>query len=496
MAYIEYIVIGIFLIAQFVVFYAVLKRIKKFNNFFPKSLKKLKIVNFKVEGYYELDKDDFQAFITNIDDTLPRNDIADEDQEKVELIIIPASTKNSHKEFSEIINSTNAYLYKNKGSSANLNILEDICERHIQIAENYINSLISVPLYIGLGGTFIGIISGLSQIDFGGTSGIIGTDSIQGLIWGVVVAMIASLTGLTLTVINTAYIYRNAAYKNETGKNIYFDFIQRELLPVLNLGVSGSLNTFKSVLDHFILKFGKNIGDYSDSARLLNDNLGKQQLVLQEINKLSLTETSKQIVQVFADLKNSSEHLQSFKEYQAGLNENIKLSTEVVSEFNTITRDFRDFNTNLLAISANVLNGSELQKQFKDSLEIHFPTISDHKEIWRKQVDELNKDISGVYINLNEYFKKSSQLIENFIGDNDNFFIGLNEIKNSIKIFVENSNVQNEQFAALRNDINNMRNDHKASQKASMELNIQLLEVIKDFNINLKKANTINSFEK
>ena len=128
--------------------------------------------------------------------------------------------------------------------------------------------------------------------------------------------MIASLVGLGLTVWNTALNYKPAAYQNDTDKNIYYDFLQRELLPVLNVGMAGSLTNFKSVLNHFIIRFGENIENYSESAELLNDNLSKQQLVLEEINKLSLTRTATKIAEVFADLKESSEHLDSFKQYQ------------------------------------------------------------------------------------------------------------------------------------------------------------------------------------
>ncbi|MGN6180640.1 MAG: hypothetical protein ACTHNW_15755, partial [Mucilaginibacter sp.] len=463
----------------------------------PNSFRELKIIDFKIEDYYSVDSEEFEDFISRIGDSDTHENIYSEsnDQKKVELLVLPSQVKSKYYTFGEVINSTNAYLYKNKGSAADLNILQDICERHLQRLENEVNNLINLPLYIGLGGTFIGIIFGLSHVDFNSANGLISTNSIQGLLNGVVLAMVASLTGLALTVINTSVNYRPAVSKNEVDKNQYYDFIQRELLPVLNLGVSGSLSNFKSVLDHFIQKFGENIEDYGDSARLLNDNLGKQQIVLQEINKLGITETSKQIVQVFADLKSSSEHLDTFKQYQTSLNDNIKLTAQTVSDFNTIIGNFKDFNTNLLAISTNVLNGSELQKQFKDSLEIHFPTINDHKEIWRKNVDELNADISEVYKTLNGYFKKSSQLIENFIGENENFFIGLNEIKNSIKIFVENSNTQNEQFRALRTDIIEMRNDFKESQKASLELNLQLIETIKDFNIKLTKTTLTASTE-
>ena len=227
--------------------------------------------------------------------------------------------------------------------------------------------------------------------------------------------------------------------------------------------------------------------DYKDSGNLLNENLSKQQSVLEEINKLSLTRTATKIAEVFADLKESAEHLEKFQTYQKGLNGYVDKTEKVADEMNTIIEQFKDFNTNLKAISNNSIATIELQKQFKDSLEIHFPTINDHREIWRSQVDELNQDIKEVYKELNNYFKTSTDQIQTFIGNNNNFFTGINEIQNAIKIFVENSSIQKDEFTVLTNQIVDMRNDFKDSQRQSIETNKALIDAIKDLKITISK---------
>jgi hypothetical protein len=344
-----------------------------------------------------------------------------------------------------------------------------------------------------LAGTFVGIIIGLWGIDFSatteGTTTTISSASIGQLLNGVIAAMFASLVGLTFTVINSALVYKPAAYKNDTDKNHYYDFLQRELLPFLNIGVSKSLGSFKDVLNHFIIKFGENMDDYKDSGHLLNENLQKQQTVLEEINKLSLTRTATKIAEVFADLKESAEHLEKFQAYQKGLNGYVDKTEKVAHDMNVIIEQFKDFNVNLKAISNNSVATIELQKQFKDSLEKHFPTINDHREVWRTQVDELNQDIKEVYKELNSYFKTSTEQIQSFIGSNNNFFTGINEIQNAIKIFVENSSIQKDEFIVLKNQIVEMRNDFKDSQKQSIETNKALIDAI----IDLKK--TISKIE-
>ena len=68
--------------------------------------------------------------------------------------------------FKEVISETNSYLCKNVGTSADFAILEDICNSKIDAIETEIQNSLNVPLYLGLGGTFIGIIVGLAGIVF------------------------------------------------------------------------------------------------------------------------------------------------------------------------------------------------------------------------------------------------------------------------------------------------------------------------------------------
>jgi hypothetical protein len=482
---------------QLYTFWDVRKKMQDLRSFFPQNFNDIAVVKYLVPKGLLKDNDGFPLFIKGIskgNSTI----IGDEatEKEEVEVLVIDEATRQKHEKFNEVILSTNAYLCKNKGASADFNILQDICDRHIQRLDNSISNLINVPLYIGLAGTFLGIIIGLSGIDFTTATGAIEPESISQLLNGVIAAMVASLFGLGLTVWNTALNYKPAVYRNDTDKNHYYDFIQRELLPVLNIGMAGSLTSFRSVLNNFITKFGENIGEYHDTAELLNDNLSKQQLVLEEINKLSLTRTSTTIVETFVNLKNSSEQLKMFLDYQVSLNQNISEAQKVVGGLNNTLNSFKSFNSNLDAIAKNVNSSIELQRQFKDMLELHFPTIKDHREVWRGQVDELNTDIKGVYGELNKYFQESTSIIQTFIRNNENFFTGLNDMQNVVKIFVKSAEIQNEQFKALNNEMLGIREDFKQSQRSNYDLNEDLVKAVKDLTLKISKLEIITTQEK
>ncbi|MDC8002119.1 hypothetical protein POV26_13820 [Aequorivita todarodis] len=185
----EIIFILALVVLQVFVFFNVFFKIKSYQRFFPSSFKEIQIKKFFINKAVLSEPDQFEKYLNSLSNEVQ---IIDEskDTEQVELLVIPNSTKANHSHFSEVIKSTNAYLCKNKGASADFGILKDTCERHLEKVDNEIGNLINVPLYIGLGGTFIGIIIGLWGIDFSattaGTTTTISSASIGQLLNGVV----------------------------------------------------------------------------------------------------------------------------------------------------------------------------------------------------------------------------------------------------------------------------------------------------------------------
>ena len=206
------------------------------------------------------------------------------DVENIVLVDNPALDSKETDGMPSIIRSTNAYLVKNKGIASDFGILQNICERRLEGEDALISDSLSTPLYLGLCGTFVGIVCGVAGMLLKGLDG--GLDSI---LIGVAIAMTASLLGLALTTWNKVISYPECAKGVEMAKNDYYDFLQKELMPSLSLGVAGSLASFKDVLGSFISKFGSNISGYAESARLLNENIQSEHLLIQDINNLNIT---------------------------------------------------------------------------------------------------------------------------------------------------------------------------------------------------------------
>ena len=384
--------------------------------------------------------------------------------------------------FLEVINETNAYLCKNVGTSADFSIIQDICERKIESLETQISNTVNVPLYLGLAGTFIGIITGLAGIAFNVDALFNAGEMspLRNLLIGVVIAMIASFVGLYLMIRNSSINYRRALVNCDSNKNGYYDFVRRELMPVLSNSMASSLNSLKGVLGEFIGKFGHNLDAYANSAELLNDNIEKQHLLLVEINKMDQTKVAAQIAETFNTLKESSESLGAFHGYQESLNTTIREVNTAVSKIDTIVQTFDDFAKSLRTVVENQEMATKLQSQFSAAIETHFPTGSEARDMWRKQFDELTSDASTVSKELNEQLRVSTDYIRAFVQDNQSAFTSLSNLKDVLDSLIEYANVQASCYKDLKQEILEMKQAQVKTQSDAAKLNADLLTAVRE----------------
>lgn len=421
-------------------------------------------------------KSSLQKFLENIPSRIEEG--LDEDYINLSLIVSQKEGMPKGR-LGKIIHRTNEYLCKNTGTSADLSVLRDISDNQKGALEDDIQNSLNVPLYLGLAGTFVGIIIGLIGVDFnqifGTTSNL---DGLQHLLYSVVAAMFTSLLGLGFTVYNSAISYKNAVSKSNEGTEEYINFLRRELMPLLSNSMASSLNSLKGVLGHFVDKFGRNLDAYADSTELLNDNLEKQHLVLSEINKLSLTQTANKIAETFIQLKESADSLNVFRTYQKQLNSTIANVSGMVNQIQTIIGNFNDFATGLSVVISNQNKTTELQREFQEAITIHFPTGGDARDVWRKEFDMLISEGKTVSENLSTQLTVSTEYIKNFIANNKDFFDTFDKFKEVLDTMVQYTQVQAECYKDLRREILNLRKDYKDAQMESIDLHKSMLKAI------------------
>lgn len=474
-------------IFQFRSFLKTKGKIKELNSLFE-DVNTLSLKETSITPSVLKDKVSLQKFLQSIPSRHnDENGDDGKDYTDLSLIVFGYKDKSPNNRFQTIINRTNEYLCKNTGTSADLGILEDICDSQKETLEDEIQSSLNVPLYLGLAGTFIGIITGLFGVDFnqifGNTNNLIG---LQHLLYGIVAAMCASLLGLGFTVYNSAVTYKAAVSKCNDGKEDYMDFLRRELMPLLSNSMASSLNSLKGVLGHFVDKFGRNLDAYADSAELLNDNLEKQHLVLAEINKLSLTQTANKIAETFMQLKDSADSLTVFRTYQEQLNSTIANTSGVINQMQTLIGKFEIFSTGLSVVISNQNKTTELQREFQEAITTHFPTGAEAREIWRKEFDLLMSEGKHVSESLSAQLTASTEHIQNFVANNKEFFDTFDKLKEVLDTMVQYTQVQAECYKDMKGEILNLRTDYHNAQLENIELNKSILKAIETMTDSIK----------
>lgn len=489
-------VIAIFQLA----YYSSTKRmIKSLQSFFP-DVKRLALLPFKIsetDSNAKLDENVKRATLQNLYSQDGSDDSDLTSSLYVNIITAPDSVKNDHGDFFDVLVSTNNYLCKNRGAAADLSLLQEPCEKKIETIEDEIDNTLNTPLYCGLGGTFIGIIFGLvgllANAHASGAGKTIEFADIQDLLIGVAVAMCASFLGLLLSVLNSTVHYKKASAKVSADRQEYYDFLRQELMPVLTSSMASSLNSLKGVLGHFVDKFGRNLDAYSDSADLLNDNLEKQHLVLQEINQLGMSQTAAQIASSFKTLKESSDALGVFKGYQDTLNATIQNLGSTTSRIESIISSFNEFTAALGIVARNQVESNAIQQRFAEAIQTHFPTGSEGREAWRKEFDTLISDAQAASTELHHQLAESSRYIRNFTENNSEFYASLNQLQPAISSLVQYAEAQARCYNELAGEIRDLRRDCKSGEEEAIKTRQDIVNAVAEMTHTLKSLKIVRT---
>lgn len=297
-----------------------------------------------------------------------------------------------------IVQSINIYLLRNSGATSDFNLVRDIADRLSDAVEEEIGSTLSVPLYLGLLGTLIGIVFGLSQISgisFEGTSpssGALLDQAIPQLLGGVKVAMIASFTGLLLTVIHSGFFYRFAKAQHERRKHDFFTFIQVELLPLLNDNLNATLYSLQSNLLTFNRDFGQNIHRLDGLMNKNYDALLMQEQFMDTLSKMDIMEFASANVKVLNGLKTAVRSFSDFNEYVGAVNFAVQKTDQVIMSLN----QFLNRTDNLDALTGQLLHVFEENRELMAFIRSHFDALDSSKQL-----------IGSAVVSVHEYLGKA-----------------------------------------------------------------------------------------
>lgn len=297
---------------------------KSINNANDEDLKvMLRTAGLDVEAFYYVEKDeeDKEFFVF---DSATAKKILIEHGSSFKGI----SSNHRNPVFNEIKDAINNYLSNNKGSVSDFHLMKDIVDRNCDAKEEEISTQIPVPLYLGLMGTMGGILVGIGYLWFSGDlsallnsgSGNSGAAGVEALLGGVALAMISSILGIFLTTSGSMKA-KDAKAEEEKNKHIFLSWMQAALLPNLSNDTAQTLERMSSNLVNFNRTFSRNTEDLGKALSQVNEATRLQSQLMQAVEKLADKNISKQNLEVYNALKNSSDEIGTLAQYLKDSNE-------------------------------------------------------------------------------------------------------------------------------------------------------------------------------
>lgn len=265
-----------------------------------------------------------------------------------------------------LVSEINDYVKKTKGTT-DFSVIQNKTERLVDMRYDDSTARMSFPIYLGLMGTFCGVFLGILSFLVNVWTDSVNDDAVKGLLLGVLVSMSTSFIGLLLTTRNN-YFSSDAKRKVDIDKNKFFDFIQTELMPSLDVSMVAALNklhdtvtlfepSFNRVIDRFQTTFDsctRSFGDqFADNVKVVSGAVAVMGENMDKINQnIRLQE------QLLSTIKSSS------------IANGLKAFVEATDHFTQLTSSLNQFEQArrmMLRATDEVIN---MQKQYANSLEI------------------------------------------------------------------------------------------------------------------------------
>lgn len=250
----------------------------------------------------------------------------EEEQEQMYFHVLQINLNNQQANspvFSKILSSINNYLVKNKGAVSDFSLVKDIVERNCDAKEEEVDTQVPIPLYIGLMGTMLGIIVGIGSIVFfgDGFASFLNdpAQAIGELMGGVAIAMIASLSGIVLTTLGS-WSNKESKTKLEDDKNVFYSWIQAELLPMLSDNIATTLQLLQKNLQAFNLSFEGNVRRMDAALSNISKTASDQTEMLKLIQSMDIKKLSEANVRILREFSSSANDFKAFADYMKSLN--------------------------------------------------------------------------------------------------------------------------------------------------------------------------------
>lgn len=284
-----------------------------------------------------------------------------------ELITHLSNVGEKNSDLSKLIGEINHYVEKTKGTT-DFSVIQNKVERMLNMRYDQSTACLAFPTYIGLMGTFVGVFMGISLFlyKFDGVAGMT-DESIQNLLAGVLVSMFTSLCGLLLTTINNAYA-GGARKKIEEDKNEFYDFVQTELMPSLDVSMVLAITKLHQTVNQFEPAFGRVINNFQTTFDRCTSAFGENFENNVKAVANAVYTMGENMDKINKNIELQERLLETFKsDYVA---KGMEKYIEAANHFVSITQSLDTFEKARRMMLAATQEAINIQNQYSDSLRI------------------------------------------------------------------------------------------------------------------------------
>lgn len=372
---------------QITVFLRTLKRVRLFEQIFP-SHEHFEIINIGLaRRLFQLHPNEL---LNNISKYIGDSGKAQEEVLYVDLVL---KKDKGNKVTDKIVRNINTYLLRNRGVAADFHLIKDVIERNVDVVENDIQQSVSLPLYLGLLGTFMGIVLGLMQISGESLAGdpTAAGMAIQLLLGGVKTAMIASFTGLLCTLAGNGFFFKRAKRNVEDSRNEFYTFIQTDLMPLLNQNINSTLYSLQNNLHKFNDEFKMNVFQLSEAMGKHVHTIESQERILDTLNNMDVVNFANANVVILRELQTSITQFTTFNEYISNVTELVGSTRTFADKIGQVMIRTDD----LHVLGNNIISVFTQNRDLMQFLQHHYSSLDDSHQLITKAVNGVSNTLDS-----------------------------------------------------------------------------------------------------
>ncbi len=361
-------------------------------------------------------------------------------------------------DLNKLLSEVNHYVAKTKGTT-DFAVIQNKVERMLTMRYEQSEAKLAFPTYLGLMGTFLGVLMGIFMFIWGfDGQGDVRDDAIKNLLIGILVSMSTSFIGLLLTTINNAFI-SEAKKGVEEDKNEFYDFVQTELMPSLDVSLvvaisklhetvdkfepafNGVIRRFQDTFDRCTKAFGEsfetNVKTVSKAVEVMGENMDKineniqlQQNVLSTFKSDEVAKGLEKYVEAADHFVGITQSLNKFEEarrmmlaatqeainYQNQYADWLQIPREIAVRVNDILNRIKNFEENIERIGEKLAEREILGNDVVNAISDQVNAIEKKSKIADKylqladgQLEDLFKEQTAVIDQMNHRYRAAIQ---------------------------------------------------------------------------------------